>query len=317
MPRLAPTGGRSTSRSWGGARVLALRPGDARAARRDRDGRAPERDGRCRRTARASSWRARTRTRSGSSTSRRGAPASRSRSRSIPRRPPGRTPERARPVARRPAPCSWPTRTTTRSRWWTSAARREPRRRASSRRAGIRPGSSSPGTASASSSSPARASLAGQPARPSPASARAEYIGRDAEGSLSVLPVPDAATLAALHADGLPLTPVHASRATRPGGRRADSPIPAQRGRALADQARLLRHPREPHLRPDPRRRAAGQRRSEALPLRRGGHAQRARPGAGVRAPRQLLRQRRGELRRPRLLDRRLRDGRRREDLAA
>ena len=50
--------------------------------------------------------------------------------------------------------------------------------------------------------------------------------------------------------------------------------------------------------------------------LRRGRDAQRARPGARVRAPRQLLRRRRGELRRPRLLDRRLRHRRRREAVA-
>ena len=101
-------------------------------------------------------------------------------------------------------------------------------------------------------------------------------------------------------------------RRTRPSTRR----FPARVGASVADQARLLRHPREPHLRSDLRRHPRRQRRSDADALRRGRHAERARAGAGVRPARQLLRRRRGQLRRPRVLDGRLRDRRGREDLA-
>ena len=50
------------------------------------------------------------------------------------------------------------------------------------------------------------------------------------------------------------LTPLTAASILAPASAPAASPIPAQGRRRLADQARLLRHPREPHLRPDPRR---------------------------------------------------------------
>ena len=103
-----------------------------------------------------------------------------------------------------------------------------------------------------------------------------------------------------------------------PRARRARrSPVhPATGRRLVADQARVLRHPREPHLRSGLRRHAARQRRSVADALRRGDHAERSRARPRVHAVRQLLRRRRGQLRRPRILDGCLRDRRRREAVA-
>ncbi len=59
--------------------------------------------------------------------------------------------------------------------------------------------------------------------------------------------------------------------------------------RAVADQARLPDHPREPHLRPDSRRRGGGQRRRQPGGVRRHGHAERARAGAAFPAAGQFL----------------------------
>ena len=275
------------------------------------------------RTARGSSSPAPTPTPCGSSTSRRRRRPSRSRSRSYPARPPGSTPNaprRSRPTAGR---CSSPTPTTTPSRSWTSStAGREPGRRASSRPAGIRPASLFTATARGSSCSAGKGLTShAEPARPAAGRRRgdqSQYIGAMLPGSLSVLP--DA-------------RPPPRSRAYTKTVRRADavhrrarltpaasappaSPIPRRSGDAVADQARLLRHPREPHLRPGPRRHAEGQRRSGLCLF-----GEDVTPNAHALArefvlARQLLRQRRGQLRRARVLDRRLRHRLRREDLA-
>ena len=132
----------------------------------------------------------------------------------------------------------------------------------------------------------------------------------------------------ALHrraAPGVALGPARAGRQgagrLHPHGLSADAgPEPGgpvrSGGFAQGDQARLLRHPGEPHLRPDPGRSAAGERRSQPLPVRRGGDPERPRPRARVRPPRQFLRQRRGQLQRARLLDRGLLQRLRGEGLA-
>ena len=159
---------------------------------------------------------------------------------------------------------------------------------------------------------------AANPAARSPA-ARAidgQYTGNMFQGAISVVPLPDAATRAAWTKRVYALTPYTDARRLAPPEAPRAQPIPAPRRRDLADQVRVLRHPREPHLRSDPRRPAAGQRRSVADALRRGGDAERPRARARVRAVRQLLRRRRGQLRRPRVLDRRVRDRRRREAVA-
>ncbi len=112
------------------------------------------------------------------------------------------------------------------------------------------------------------------------------------------------------------VTPYDDKTRLAPADAPPDSPIPAPGRRPLPDQARLLHRPREPHLRSDLRRHPRRQRRSQPDAVRRERHAERARAGAGVRAARQLLRRRRGQLRRPRVLDGRLRDRRRREAVA-
>ena len=163
-----------------------------------------------------------------------------------------------------------------------------------------------------------RADELAEPARPAAGGARldGQYIGAHAAGRAVGRAGARRGGARAHHAPGLRADAVHRrapARAGRRAGRRRRSPA---RRRHVADQARLLRHPREPHLRSGSRRPAAGQRRSVADAVRRGGHAQRARARARVRALRQLLRRRRRQLRRPRVLDRRLRDRRRREDVA-
>ncbi len=83
----------------------------------------------------------------------------------------------------------------------------------------------------------------------------AQYIGGLLNGALSVLPRPDETALAAM------TDRVYALSATSAGGRRpACAPTrgladPGRGRRGLADPARLLRDPREPDLRPGPRRR--------------------------------------------------------------
>ena len=143
-----------------------------------------------------------------------------------------------------------------------------------------------------------------------------QYIGAMLTGTLSILPVPTPATLQALTKTVYSVTPYADRYRLTPAGAPAASPIPQARRRSVADQARLLLHPREPQLRSGARRSRQGQRRSDAHALRRGRDAERARAGARVRRLRQLLRRRRGQLRRPRVLHRRLRHRHRREVLA-
>ncbi len=66
--------------------------------------------------------------------------------------------------------------------------------------------------------------------------------------------VPDAATLAEADQDGLRRDALQRRDAPRAGGGAGRLAHSATRRRAVAHQARLLRHPREPHLRSDPRR---------------------------------------------------------------
>ena len=104
-----------------------------------------------------------------------------------------------------------------------------------------------------------------------------QYTGELLQGTLSVVDVPDAAHLAADTARRhRAVAPTPMRRRLTPAGAPAASPDPAPRRRCLAHQARLLRHPREPHLRPDPRRPRAGQRRSDA----RASSARRSTPNA-------------------------------------
>ena len=84
--------------------------------------------------------------------------------------------------------------------------------------------------------------------------------------------------------------------------RRRPNPIPMHHGPALADQARLLHHQGEPHLRSGVRRPAAGQRRSVAGAVRARRDAESSRAGRAVRAARQLLRPRRSVRARPSLV---------------
>ena len=144
----------------------------------------------------------------------------------------------------------------------------------------------------------------------SPESFWFKYLPSYTFGRSGVLPFPSDKRLRKL-------TP-RASRQIRPSN--AQKP-PA--GHAAQDarggrqvQARLLHRAREPHLRPDLRRRHAWRRRPEARALRRGDHAQRARARGALPAARPRVRQLGGIDRRP-LLDlggRRLRL--RREELA-
>ena len=77
-------------------------------------------------------------------------------------------------------------------------------------------------------------------------------------------------------------------------------PVPRAARRAVGLQARHLRHQGEPHLRPGLRRHEGGQRRPEAVHLRRGGDAEPPQALArAVHAVRQLLLQRRAQRRRP------------------
>ena len=119
---------------------------------------------------------------------------------------------------------------------------------------------------------------------------------RNADGCTLGRPDPGRACARAAHAPG-----VRADAAVRDGERRerrgatrhgtlGDS---AKAGRRLSDPARLLRHPRESDVRPDPGRRAGRERRREPLSL----SARRSTPNAHALArefvaARQLLRQR-------------------------
>ena len=66
------------------------------------------------------------------------------------------------------------------------------------------------------------------------------------------------------------VTPYDDKTRLAPADAPIDSPIPGRVGATSPDQARLLRHPREPHLRSDLRRHRLRQRGSDAHTLRRG-----------------------------------------------
>ena len=127
------------------------------------------------------------------------------------------------------------------------------------------------------------------------------WNSRAVRGSISRVEMPDDATLARYTAQVVAdaripqtLRALEAARERRAGRAGAESA-----GQAVADRARRLRDQGEPHLRPGFRRPAAGQQRSQALHVRPRDHAQPSRPGRGVRAPGQLLLQRRRLDRRP------------------
>ena len=94
------------------------------------------------------------------------------------------------------------------------------------------------------------------------------YIGTTLSGSLSIVPVPDDKTLAALHRDGLQELPVLRQAAHRRPLPREDGD-PDQGRRPVADQACDLHHQGEPDLRPGLRRHDARQRRPVAGDVRR------------------------------------------------
>ena len=248
--------------------------------------------------------------------------ARRSRSRSASRcRPtprPARRPtrSRSRPTARR---SSSRTPTTTRSRSWTSRAPGD------SRFQGFIPTGWYPTGVAFDRGGENLLVLSGKgltpvanPRGPQPVATREDssYIAALLNGALSIVKRPDAAELAALSARVFALSAYNDGRREAPPGRPDGSPIPGRVGepspikhvfyvirenrtydQVLGDLARGNGDP-EPHA------------------LRRGRDAERARARARVRAVRQLLRGRRGELRRPRLLDGGLRHRRRREALA-
>ncbi len=107
---------------------------------------------------------------------------------------------------------------------------------------------------------------AANPRGPQPGGARIEgqYSGAMFEGAISTIPTPNAAALARMTATVRELTPY--TDATPPRARVGAGRVshPAARRRSVADQARLLRHPRESDVRPGARRFAARQRRSVA-----------------------------------------------------
>ena len=223
---------------------------------------------------------------------------------------------RSRPTAGR---CSSPTPTTTPSPSSTCRSRARRWCRDGSRSAGIRPASCSIATARRLFVLDGKG-LTGManPRGPQPGGARVDgaVFGRDVPGQRLGDPAADRRGARADDRQG-PRAHALLRRAPAGAGQRARRLADSAPGRrAVADQARLLRHPREPHLRSGPRRPAEGQRRSVADALRRGRHAQRARAARRVRDVRQLLRGRRGQLRRPRVLHRRLRHRLRREDVA-
>ena len=120
-------------------------------------------------------------------------------------------------------------------------------------------------------------------------------------GSVSIIDVPDAGQLAKyteeVNANNRLAYSLAGLEKPRPDAKPV--PVPRAARRAVALQARHLRHQGEPHLRPGPRRHEGGQRRPEPVHVRRGGDAQPPRPGPPVHAVRQLLLQRRPQRRRP------------------
>ena len=167
--------------------------------------------------------------------------------------------------------------------------------------------------------------LAGQPRRAQPAGPGGrsrsirEYIARPLPGNAldhsDARPDADGGVLP----DGLRVQPAPPGtrRPCRASSRRPGTPSPARVGDPSPIKYCRLHHQGEPHLRPGLRRHAGRQRRPESVPVPRGGHAQPSRAGPRVRAARQLLRRGRGQRRRPRMVDGRLRHRLRREDLAA
>ncbi len=81
------------------------------------------------------------------------------------------------------------------------------------------------------------------------------------QGAVSVLAVPRSRRARRLHAQGLRDDAVHRRDPAEPGERSDRLADSADRGDELPDQARLLHHSREPHLRLDSRRHETGQRR--------------------------------------------------------
>ena len=237
--------------------------------------------------------------------------------------PPGQHAQRARPLARRRAPCSSRTPTTTRWRWWTSAAPGE------SRPSGFIPTGWYPtgvglrrlrratSSCSAARASPPRRTRAGRSPVDCP-SARGRAVHRRASssGALSVLPRPDPEAL-----ERMTRARLRPERGQRRGRRRGPRCGPRARPSRAAEAPRpsstsstSIRENRTydqvlgdlPRGNGDPNLTLFGE---EVTP---NAHAL----ARGVRALRQLLRGRRGEPRRPLVLDGRLRDRRQREDLA-
>ena len=192
--------------------------------------------------------------------------------------------------------------------------RRQQQRAAVSSTASSRPGGTRPARSSARDGKQMFV-LSGKGLAPSPNMTNSGMEQR-LRGAVSAVPTPDRTALAEHTRKVYALTPysdaIRLTRPTCPIG----SPIPHVVGEQLADQARVLHHPRESHLRLGLRRHAAGQRRSGAHAVRPRHDAERARARGELRAVRQLLRRRRRQLRRPRLLDRRLRHRLHPEDVA-
>ena len=111
------------------------------------------------------------------------------------------------------------------------------------------------------------------------------------DGTLMTLPVAALATAGARRTDG-----------ARGARERLDGAA-LRAARLSAVRARHLHREGEPHLRPGVRRPAAGRRRHVARALRPRRHAQPSRARRAVRHLRSLLRERRGERRRPQLVD--------------
>ena len=173
--------------------------------------------------------------------------SSRSRWRSIPKRrtEARRTASACRPTAR---PCSWRTPTTTRWRWSTS---RSPAR---ARSRGFIPTGWYPTAARFTRDGKRILVLSGQgPAlRGEPAGPRGAVLHRPAppRDASRVLPVPDATALAAYTKTVYRLTPYTDATRLGPGRRSRALADSAQGGGSVAHQARVLRDPREPDLRP-------------------------------------------------------------------
>ena len=157
-----------------------------------------------------------------------------------------------------------------------------------------------------------------EPRGPQPTARRddGQYIGNMFQGAMSIDPDADRCGTRPIEA-GARSHAVHGREAARAGQCAARSPIPRRVGDSspIKYVFYVIRENRT--LRPGARRPAEGERRPVAHALRRGRDAERARASRETFVDvRQLLRRRGGQLRRPRVLDRRVRDGLRREDVA-